>query len=970
MGVLTSCKPRKEVLKGDLDDAIFAADFGELIDRTAPPVYRDPKLFFQNTHPAAPLCSIARRVFERLANPKEAGTFLRLSTGFGGGKTHTLMAFWHLAKNIGDPSLGTELVPAAGRPKKVTVVGVDASKAGVPDFSLRGKAVIQSLWGELFYQLGGKDAWSKLGKADHPEASPPEKLIEKLMPSGPVLILLDEIVIYMARLSDQGQGNLLGFLGSLVSVVVGRPQTVLVVTAPGGQAAYARYSDEMAQAIFEAAPGLDESMGRKATDFDPIGKESARVIVRRLFASVDSAAAQAASATYRELYDRVLRDNPGLLPVDAASASYAQKIVESYPFHPRLLQTATDRLGAMQDFQKSRGVLRLFARIVRDVWDSKQDHELITAGEIDWKSQRIQADLLNRLDRSNFMAAVSADVEKHAGELDGENPRGIHRRVASALLLESIPLSDTTGLDSANATLAVLRPDEAGSEPAEALDRLVGVCWHTYPMLGGRGWQFRYQPNIIKQIEERKADVSIEDGRSRVLAEAQEYFAGPTFKVAAWPDSARQVRELSELQLALCEDEKTARAVCAFADDSDPQAPIPRGFQNAILAVTATPAALSAAVERARRLMAAEEIERENKTGEAAKLVREQLQRIKPELQKQFRIQTCRAFDRVVLADGGSYPLDEQFQVPEEQLLKRPQGQVSVMNFLKAKALVYEPGDALDVGRFLKDVLPGTTPTTGDSLVYAARAIHERFLGAPKLRLIPDPGVVRQTIIKAVSAHKLVVKLADGRAYDTDGYVEGPENRRRRVAGTLTSLPLEESTLVTTAGSPAAKMWLAVDDSRVATPQPLTVVPKPGEARVVASTWDRVAEYAKERPLLQLKLTASAPADGAALAGLAQPLGADSLNLSVSVGGPLKDGGTMSFSASEVKPSHPMKPLEIAQRVFGALAEGAAYEAQLSLDFGEAGRLGLDAQLEEMARSAPEGVSPWAQFDRVAGGEK
>jgi hypothetical protein len=184
------------------------------------------------------------------------------------------------------------------------------------------------------------------------------------------------------------------------------------------------------------------------------------------------------------------------------------------------------------------------------------------------------------------------------------------------LLLESIPLSDSSGLDSANATLAVLRPDEAGPESAEALDHLVGVCWHTYPMLGGRGWQFRYQPNIIKQIEERKDDVSIEDGRRRVLAEAQEYFAGPTFKVAAWPESARQVSESSELQLALCEDEKTARAVCGFADDSDPQAPIPRRFQNAILAVTATPSALCAAIERARRLMAAEEIERQNKTGE------------------------------------------------------------------------------------------------------------------------------------------------------------------------------------------------------------------------------------------------------------------------------------------------------------------------------------------------------------------
>lgn len=209
MGVLTNCRPRKEVLKGDLDDAIFAADFGDLIDGSAPSVYKDAKTFFQNTHPAKPLCSVARRVFERLAAPKEAGAFVRLSTGFGGGKTHTLMAFWHLANNVADASLGTELVPAASRPKKVTVAAIDAGEAGVPDFSLHGKTIIQSLWGELFYQLGGKDGWTKLGKADHPEASPREKLIETVMPSGPVLIQgPDEQILQR----PQGQVSVMNFL--------------------------------------------------------------------------------------------------------------------------------------------------------------------------------------------------------------------------------------------------------------------------------------------------------------------------------------------------------------------------------------------------------------------------------------------------------------------------------------------------------------------------------------------------------------------------------------------------------------------------------------------------------------------------------------------------------------------------------------------------------------------------------------
>src|SRR3990172_13319109 len=131
MGVLTGSKPRRDVLEGDLEDAIFAADFGDLIveDARTPKVYADPRTFFENTHPAQDLKTIVQAVFRRLAKAEEGGATIRLSTGFGGGKTHTLMALWHLARHVGNHSFGTELLPAAGRPKEVTVVAVDGSKA-------------------------------------------------------------------------------------------------------------------------------------------------------------------------------------------------------------------------------------------------------------------------------------------------------------------------------------------------------------------------------------------------------------------------------------------------------------------------------------------------------------------------------------------------------------------------------------------------------------------------------------------------------------------------------------------------------------------------------------------------------------------------------------------------------------------------------------------------------------------------
>ena len=971
MGILSGTKARAEVLKGDLEDAIFAADFGDLIADRAPTVYRDPATFFQNTHPAKELCKVTASVFERLANAKEAGVSVRLSTGFGGGKTHTLMALWHLAKNISDISLGTELLPAAGRPKTVTVVGIDAGKAGVPQFAKHGATKVNSLWGELFYQLGDEKALKSLGKADDPEASPSEDQTASIFPKGPVLILLDELVIYMARLSDRGQGNLLGFLNSLVSVVSKRPQTVLVLTDPARQAAYASESASLAASLESAAVKLNEMQSRKVSDFDPIGSESAQIIVRRLFEKVDPTAAQSASASYHSLYQRLAQEMKDPEIQQASTQAYAKRIVECYPFHPRLLDTAQERLSAMQDFQKSRGVLRLFARILRDLHDRKEDRDLVSAGDIDWSSERIKADLLQRLQRDRFDAAVKADIEKHAQDLDGETKRGVHVRVASALLLESLPMQPTSGMDKGDLTLAVLRPEEAGPEAGEALDRLAGVCWHTYPMESGRGLQFRYEANIIKQIEDRMRDVSVEDARSRVLADAQGYFGGPAFRLASWPKTASAVSDSAELQLVLCEDTDVADAVCRYQDNSDPQAAMPRRFRNSIVAVAPTRTALEEAVTRARRLMAAEAIEKDAK-GEAGKQTRDQLVRVKPELQKRFHTQTRRAFDQIYSASGLLGKLDEKFQVSEEQMLQQPYGQPCIKRFLEEKELIYKAGATLDTSLFMKNILDGAVPLAGTPDVFTAKSVHERFLSAPNLRLVPDGQIVRNTLLKAVEQGKIAVRLSDGRAYDSSGCVQGAEGQRRRSPGSMGGISLTDDVQISSIASPSATTWLKEDapkekkggkEDKDEIPPP----PPPPPSGATATTWDQLIELAADRPLLELRLIARTPSVASSLAGLAQPLGADGLSLSVTVGGNLKDSGQMNFAAKDVSLNHPTKPLPTAQTIFNSLNEGASYEAVLRLSFGASGRTGLVDALQRMRENAADGVQIQARFDRATG---
>lgn len=957
MGILQSCTPRADVLSGDLRDAIFAADFGDVVSEHpgAPEVYRDPKTFFRNTHPARDLTKIVAEVFQSLTRTDEPGIAIRLSTGFGGGKTHTLLSLWHLARNAGDHSLGTELLPAKLRPAKVSVVAVDGAKAGHPIFAQHGAVAVRSLAGELAYQFGGPAAVAKLGDADDVRAQPTEGAIEAFLPEGPVLILLDELVIYLSGLDEQGRKNTLNIVNKLVSIAARRPQTVVVVTDPGQQMTYAAESGALGK-VLTAATSLDELLGRKTTDFDPIGTESAKVIARRLFESVDLSAGAAAAEAYRALYARVAEEHPGLVPADARTDAYAKRIAESYPFHPRLLDTAKDRLGALAEFQRSRGVLRLFARIIRDLWERKDDVDLITAGDVDFSSARIKGDLLQRLNKEQFEAAVSADVLHHAGELDSGN-RGVHTRVASALMLESLPASSHAGLTPDDLTLAVLRPDEAGQEPTEALDHLIGVCWHTYPMDGGAGYQFRVEPNVRKQIEERRNRVPLADAESRVQTEVQQYFHGAGFRLRNWPESANAVPDVAQFQVVLSSSEAQARSVVANADDRNEGAPIKRRFINAIVAVAPTDAAYKAAITRAQSLIAAEELGREYASGESGALIREQLKRIRPEIEKQFRVQARRAFDRVVLADGASFAIDESFQGGDDQILAAPRGQDVLRRYLEDKELIYDGTDSLEPKLLVSRYLKGAVPVSGETDVWTASAVHERLLSASGLRLIADEEFTRRTVARGSRGGQLVVRLADGRTYDAAGVVQGPAGARRRVAGEhISGVPISADTLVALPTAPAVSGWIAEDapppsgeGPNAKTPPP----PAPPKPPASLDTSDLAAAIAAAavRPLERLVLTARTTADAKLLTQFAQPFGATSLGLTVSVSGDCKGGGTMALMVDGVKPTHPTKPLDMASAIANSLTSATSFEASLTMDF-EPGLLLAGDQLQQLADRA------------------
>lgn len=950
------------MLQGELNDAIFAANFGLLVKGEAPAVYGKPTLFFQNTHPTTSLKRICTSVFGRLANASEAGAVLRLSTGFGGGKTHTLMALWHLAENITNTAMGTDLVPPAGRPAKVRVIGIDAEGGGYPVFARHEGMEARSLAAELFYLLGGASALKAMGSANQTAASPDIEAIKAVLPNEPLLILLDELVLYMDKLTEQELGNFIGFLRALMTVVVSRPQTVLVVTDPAQQPANARQT----AALNQLANVLQQQTGRTATVFEPIGTETAQVIVRRLFETVAPAAAGKASAEYHALYERVAGNMPTLVPKQAVTIEYAERLRACYPLHPRLLDTAENRLRVLPDYNLSRGTLRLFARLIRDMWDSGEDPELITAGDIDWTSARMQGDLLQRLDREKFRAAVAADVQQHASELDG-GPNGIHRRVATALLLESLPLEANSGLDPSEITLAVLRTDEAGNEPAEALDRLAHTCWHIYPMPGtAAGYQFRYEPNILKRIEERAVAIPRADALDRLKAEVQKSFTGAFARPAPWPTSPKAVRDTPDIQLALVEDEALAKLVAQLADDT-PDKQQPRTHRNAIVCVTADPGALDKAITRIQRVIAAEQIEKENTASEAGKLAREQLKKLKPDLDKTARVEAARAFNKVVLADGSVLTIDERYLVPEDgSALKQVNGQEAVRQFLESRHLVYGPTDALDPPRFISTVFNGAVPLATAPDTRTIAALYHRFTGALGLRLVAEPSVVRNSILRAVEQGALVVRSSAGVSYDAQGAVDrvnGVATRKNAVK--LTTLALDEETLAALPDSATAKSWLQVTGfgGAVLKPGDLPLPPPPPKGTQAASVTDidDAAKLADSRALIELHLTAFTPAAVSTLQAAVSSLGALAITLNIDVVGKLKDGGDARFSVDGARHNSPIRPLQIASVLFNAIGPVTTFKVTLVMDFG-AGRQGLGPALRTLGLALPDGVTIMARF--------
>ena len=199
--------PHRDVASGRYQQAEFAADLWQVHLGEGTDEYKHPVEFFRRTYLTESLQRLLVGAVQRLAG-QGGDPVVQLQTNFGGGKTHSMLALYHLFSGTAPSELlgidrvmqdaGATTLPTA---RRVVLVGNKISP-GNPVTKPDG-TVVRTLWGELAWQLGGKKAFQRLRADDEKATSPGDVLRELFNTYGPCLILIDEWVAYARQLHDQ-----------------------------------------------------------------------------------------------------------------------------------------------------------------------------------------------------------------------------------------------------------------------------------------------------------------------------------------------------------------------------------------------------------------------------------------------------------------------------------------------------------------------------------------------------------------------------------------------------------------------------------------------------------------------------------------------------------------------------------------------------------------------------------------------
>ena len=638
--------PHQDVASGRYQQAEFAADLWQVHLGEGSPEYLDPSEFFRRTFLTDSLKQLLGGAVQRLAG-MGGDPVVQLQTNFGGGKTHSMLALYHLFSGapVGGLSgmdavmqeTGVAPLPSVNR---VVLVGNRISP-GNPVSKTDGTEV-RTLWGEIAWQLGqtaggqaeARRAYERVRADDERATNPGDALRELLNEYGPSLILIDEWVAYARQLHDEGDlpaGSFetqFTFAQALSESAKLAKNCLLVISLPASDSMDSPHAEaddvEVGGLRGRAALSrLRNVIGRVDSPWRPASaEESFEIVRRRLFQPIVDPANFATRDNVARAFCDLYRTSHQEFPPECVEADYEKRVRAAYPIHPEVFERLYSDWSTLQSFQRTRGVLRLMAAVIHSLWEKGDRNPLILPANVPLDDPRVQFELTRYLP-DNWVPVMERDIDGANSlplRLDGEVPNlgkyGACRRVARTIYLGSAPIPGAAnqGIEDRRIKLGCVIPGEPAAVFGDAMRRLGSAATYLYQD-GARYW-YSTQPTVANLAEGRaeeyrrnrdKVDQEIE---RRLRADLS--VRGDFNKVHILPPSSHDVQDDQDASLVVLgptypharEGGSSSRAIAAAKAMLESRGNTPRLFRNTLVFLAADDTRLQDLEDGVRRYLA------------------------------------------------------------------------------------------------------------------------------------------------------------------------------------------------------------------------------------------------------------------------------------------------------------------------------------------------------------------------------
>ncbi|MCK9799053.1 DUF499 domain-containing protein [Pseudomonas sp. MAFF 302030] len=546
--------PHEDVLKGTFQQAEFAADISRVHQGSASEEYQDAALFFQRTFITEGMRLLLDSVVKRLAG-KGGDPVVQLQTAFGGGKTHTLLAVYHLAKGTLPASQLQGISPildAAGiqelpRANVAVLDGVDLlDLASKP--RKHGEFAVKTIWGELAWQLGGAESYAMVQEADENGTAPGKSALAQMLASrAPCIILMDELVRFVSQfeegktLSGGTYDTQISFVQSLTEALKAVPTAILLASLP--------YSDREAgsQQGIKALRALEHYFGRVQALWKPVATEEAFEIVRRrLFANIsDQLGAEEVCRAYADFYSA----NAGDFPPDTQDSHYFDRMKHAYPIHPEVFDRLYEDWSSLDNFQRTRGILKFMAKVIHRLWTDGNNDLMIQPGSLPLYDSDTRNEAIYYLPQG-WDPVLERDIDGERAittELDNAKPLFgsilACRRIARAVFLGSAPDAGAVGgskhhrgIELENLMLGCAQPGQVLGHYKDGVRSLVDRLQY-FNSANNRYW-FDTRPNLRREMEDRKRRFNLREDVYPYIREKLRFAPGSFGGVHVFTESA------------------------------------------------------------------------------------------------------------------------------------------------------------------------------------------------------------------------------------------------------------------------------------------------------------------------------------------------------------------------------------------------------------------------------------------------